>query len=320
MASPPRILLPTYPVFITTRVEEGLPFVATALMRLIIESVLARGQFLFDVVICHMVVMGNHVHLLMLVRDPDKVAGFMDYFKTETGHAINRLLGRRNRTVWAKGYDCLPILTVQDVTKQIGYMYTNPQRANLVERIEDYPGFTTWGMYQSGNITFSAPWVHRNAIPRCLLIDDGAKLATLLKDNKSSWHTFTLQPDAWMGLFGIEDVEQMARINQAIIEQVREKETELIQKRLQTEKKCLGAEKLRSQAINKSFSPKKFARRMWCICRDMALKIEFIVYIKELLARAKEVVLLWKLGDMSVSYPLGLFPPRLPRLANLIPD
>jgi REP element-mobilizing transposase RayT len=319
MPSPPRILLPDYPVFITSRVEEGLPFVATALMRLIIESILARGQSLFDVAICHLLLMGNHLHLLMLVRDPDRVAAFMNYFKTETGHAINRLLGRRKRTVWVDGYDGVPVLTVEDVIKQIAYIYTNPQKAGLVERIEEYPGFSTWGMYQSGNTSFSVPWVHRNAIPRRLLTTGGDALLTKLKDSEVPAHTFTLQPNAWMKLFGIEDTEEISQINGMILEQVRENENELIRERLVARQRCLGAERLKSQPINKPFSPKKFGRRMWCVCRNMPLRVRFIKYIKELLTKAKEVASLWRHGDTSVPYPLGLFPPRFPRLANLIP-
>lgn len=319
MPSPPRILLPDYPVFITSRVEEGLPFVGTALMRLVVESILARGQFLYDVVICHFLLMGNHVHLLMIVKDPDRVAAFMNYFKTETSHAINRLLGRRKRTVWVDGYDCVPVLTVEDVIKQIAYIYTNPQRADLVERIEEYPGFSTWGMYQGGNISFSVPWIHRSAISKSLLTTGGDALLSKLNDSAFPVHTFTLQPDAWMKLFSIEDAEEISQVNSMILAQVRESENELMKARLAAGKRCLGAWRLKSQPMSKPFSPKKFARRMWCICRDLTLKLNFIAYIKDLLTKAKEVASLWKHGDTSVPYPLGLFPPRFPRLANLIP-
>ena len=50
-----------------------------------------------------------------------------------------------------------------------------------------------------------------------------------------------------------------------------------------------------------------------------ALRIRFIQYIKALIAEAREVSRLWRMGDFSRPYPVGLFPPRFPRLANVCP-
>ena len=113
MPSPPRILLPKSLVLLTTRIENGLPLVCTRYMEFIIWSVFARAQYLYPIRVCAFVVMGNHLHLLVVVENPDAVAAFMDRIKTELGHAVNLLLGRRQRTVWCvwcDDYDCQPIL------------------------------------------------------------------------------------------------------------------------------------------------------------------------------------------------------------------
>ena len=45
--------------------------------------------------------------------------GFMERFKCETAHAVNRLLGRRQVTVWCKGYDSPVILTLDDLVEKL---------------------------------------------------------------------------------------------------------------------------------------------------------------------------------------------------------
>ena len=92
-------------VSITTRIQEGLPFVATPFMCLLLQSYLAGAQERYPVKIVAFMVMGNHLHMLLVVENPEDVSHFMEYFKRETAIARNRLLGRRQRTVWASGCD-----------------------------------------------------------------------------------------------------------------------------------------------------------------------------------------------------------------------
>jgi hypothetical protein len=40
--------------------------------------------------------------------------------------------------------------------------------------------------------------------------------------------------------------------------------------------------------------------------------------VKSLIEKAKEVYKRWLDGDFSVAYPLGLYPPNLPKQAHLI--
>jgi REP element-mobilizing transposase RayT len=75
-------------------------------------SALAVAQNLHPVKVIGFVVMGNHIHIVTLVEDPTTVESFMERFKCETVHAVNRLLGRRQVTVWCEGYDSPAILTI----------------------------------------------------------------------------------------------------------------------------------------------------------------------------------------------------------------
>lgn len=320
MPEPPRILLPKTLVLVTCRMETGLPLVCTEYMSAIIWSALARAQFLYPVRICAFVVMGNHFHILLCVAEPGDIVGFMDRIKTETAHAVNRLLGYRQRTVWCDGYDAEPILTVNDAVSRFVYLYTNPQRARLVSSIEEYPGVSSWELWQSGQYEKRAGWIQRPFIERLKKFSvteeqDRALTEQLLAQCKE-WHVLTLEPNAWFECFGIASQQEIARLNSEIVQGIREEET-----RLDKEYKgwSVGREALRRQSIIQRHQPKKFGRRMWCICRDIDLRKSFINFIKALRHAAREVWQRWKLGDFSARYPIGLFPPSLPRNANLVP-
>ena len=69
-----------------------------------------------------------------------------------------------------------------------------------------------------------------------------------------------------------------------------------------------------------AYAPKKFGKRMWCICSNVPLRVAFINFIKDLRARAKEVKHRWLNGGWMEPFPPGLFPPCLPALANIIPS
>ncbi len=114
MPSPPKVLLPKSVIFISARIQEGLPIVPAKYMKVILEGILGRVQ----------------------------------------------------RTVWCAGYDSPPVLTMEDVILKIAYMYTNPQTANLVDSIEQYPGLSSWNMFINNKKGFVAKWIQRPAIKK----------------------------------------------------------------------------------------------------------------------------------------------------------
>jgi REP element-mobilizing transposase RayT len=325
MPSPPRICLPGTVVFITSRVEEGLPFVCTSYMRLLLQSALGRAQHLHPLRICHFLMMGNHVHFLAIVENPDDVPGFMDRFKTEMAHAINGLLGRRKRTVWCKGYDCVPILTEGDVREKIAYIYTNPQAVNLVDTIDEFPGLSSWEMFKSGNHSFEAPWIQRPSIipisKRKIHIHEEERIVTELRRNVTMCHTFRIDPNAWMKIFSSsnrQDPSLQEMQEKLLTARIRDLEQQMRGARLKKNLQCLGIQKLRNQVFNMPFNPKKFSLRMWCICSDVDLRKKFIATVKALRIKAKEVLMEWKRGSVHTRYPLGLFPPSFPKLGNIL--
>jgi REP element-mobilizing transposase RayT len=302
---------------ISCRVEEGLPFVGTCYMKLILQSILARAQKLCPVRICAFVFMGNHLHMLLIVDCPQMVVDFMDRIKTESAHATNRLLGRRKKTVWCAGYDSPPILTLDDAIEKFAYLYTNPTAANLETCIEKYPGFSSWEMLTSQEHSFTVPWIQRPMVETLTSRRMSEKEDALYCDNlraaAKEHNTFVLYPHDWCECFQIPR-EERDRYHIKVIEAVRQKEQELCATR---GRPVIGARALKSQEMNAPFTPKKFSPRMWCICRNIELRKSFIAGIKVLRAKARAVYQRWKEGDFSVPYPSELFAPRIPmRLAS----
>ncbi len=289
-------------------------------MALIIKSVLARAQTQFNVVVCGVAFMANHFHLLLVSQDPETTVRFVDCVKTELAHAVNKLLGRRKRTVWCSDYDAEPIITRSCAIAKFVYLYTNPQAANLVDTIDEYPGFSTWEMFLEEEHKFTAPWIRRffvTELPKKAISEqDDLALCQQLRDKSTDSHEFTLSPFAWLKCFRIPEGE-IPQIKEEIIRGVRAEEAKL---RAERKFPCLGAEKLRRQPIDLKYTPKKYGRKQWCISDDKDLRIAFINWVKAERAKARETYRRWRKGDRSAEYPPGMFPPSFPKLANLVPQ
>ena len=57
---------------------------------------------------------------------------------------------------------------------------------------------------------------------------------------------------------------------------------------------------------------------MWCLSEKRSGRVEFIRFFQALMQKAREVRERWKLGDVAVPYPPGLYSPSMPKLANVL--
>ena len=110
-------------LFCTARIEEGLPLVCSHNMNLIIEGILAKASNDYEIEVNHSIFMANHFDLIVTVINPDGVKDFFRYVKGELTHVVNRLLGRRKRTVWISGYDSPLVLDEDKLKSLISYLY-----------------------------------------------------------------------------------------------------------------------------------------------------------------------------------------------------
>lgn len=322
MPRPPRLLFPQTVTLLTTRAQQGLPFVHTPVMETILWSALGVAQNKHKLKIISFVMMGNHMHMLALVEDPSDVESFMERFKSESSHAVNRLMGRRQVTVWNEGYDSPTILTLDDLIEKMAYVYANPVRAHRTDSIDNYLGVSSWKMFTSGNLSKEVLRIRRpfvNPLPKGVLSpDEQQRKAVQLKAQAKETLTFTLSPDAWTAAFpGQMTIEQF---NQKVIARIREIEQEMSALR-DRERIILPTEyQIITQPIDTPYAPATFGRRMWCICGNIHVRIAFIAFIKQLVLQARDVRRAWARGDFSLPFPPGLFPPCPPILANLLPS
>jgi hypothetical protein len=307
-------------LFVTLSLEAGLLLLANPLCQAIVKSCLARAQFLHPGKICHFLFEATHLHLLMVVDNPDDVSDFIGRFKTESAHMLNRVLGRLKRTVWCEGYDSPVVLSPLRALIAITYLYANPAKDNLIDSISGYPGLSSWGMFNSGERTKTWTRLRRRAFGA--LARDSHNLRGYTKEAQRVLCTsktpqrFCLEPNAWLEAFGITDPTEQAQWNARLKERLLVLERRAREKRNRMNRRPMGREKLLAQLLDKYYEPKRSGRRMWCLSEDRKLRIEFISHLKELIAKAKEVYQRWFVGDFSEPYPLGLYPPSMPKLAE----
>jgi hypothetical protein len=257
---------------------------------------------------------------LIVVINPDDVEAFFRYFKAESAHMINGLLGRSKRTLWCEGYDSPIVLTPARTLIAIAYLYSNPAKDGLECSINRYPGFSSWKMFRSGILTHHWKRVRR---PQFAAITPGKnnprgyiKIASAILAQSDELQTFTLEPNAWMESFGYETPEEQQRINERLISRIRVLEERFEKQRQRQGRRVLGRERLLAQVFDPSYCPRRSGRRMWCLSDKRSLRVKFIKFFKALMQKARAIRERWRIGDVSVSYPPGLHPPSMPKLAN----
>ncbi len=306
-------------LFVTTSLEEGLLLPPNPLINLILESALARAQTLHPVKVCHHLFEPNHGHMILAVDNPDDVPGFMERFKTESAHAINRLLGRTKRTIWCEGYDSPPLLTPSSVVSKIVYIYSNPSKDGLEKSIDTYPGLSSWDAFSDNNLSITTtPRIRRPMVPSLATNPemDFERKAQRLKKIAKSNQTFKITTDAWMDCFKITDENERKAYNHEIKEKVKLAEDEYNAERQSKGIPVIGRNKLISAAMDLYYRSKKRGRRMLCISDDPKLRRRTIEDIRAREEEARAVLKKWKVGDFTHPFPLGLFPPSMPKVCE----
>ena len=255
------------------------------------------------------VVMGNHIHILAVVIEPADVPRFKEYTKRELSHAVNRLLGRRNRTVWIDGCDDPVIMDAEKAIERIVYLYTNPQKANLVESIEEYPNFTTWESFLAGGCVEVFPRIARPSIEVLLpsrSLREHYEIAERLLAEAEEEYELQIEPDAWISCFPELEGVSPEELRDMIISKVREQEKLYGESRTTP---VIGAHALKLQDIRKPYTSKKFGKRMLCLSSFRSLRAAYIAWRLELHEQARKCYDQWREGDSSVVMPPGMFWP-----------
>ena len=315
-----KLFLPNCVYFVTTRIASGLPLIPAPFMREILLGLFARAVKLYPVTISDLIVMGNHFHLLAVT---DKIANldqFMRFLKTESAHAINRLLGKVKGAVWEEGYDSPVVLDLDALKDKLVYLYTNPQRANLVDSIEQYPNFSSWQSFTSKAPTpllgfiINRPLLCR--IPRFMSPQQQqTEKQRLLGEAKESL-PFSFNHEAAFRALADSDLT-FKQFQQEIIAAVRDEEAELRKDRIKQKKHILGASALLRQSIVKQHTPKKFGQRTLCLAADGVLRRSYIEVFRAWVDSYREAYRTWRASKQGPFFPPGFFFPGIRPVAVL---
>lgn len=316
-----RLFLPGAVHFITFRTEEGLPFVPLKFMNALIQSALARAQNLYRVQLLAFTVEANHVHMLIRVINPEDVSRFIGYFKAESANYLNRLLNRRQRTVWAARYDSPVILDYQKALKIFAYVTLNPVKDGLVHSMKEYPGVSSYALLHQGGQTLSVKSIPRNKVERLKNADaparDDGVLFSYFTSDEFQDVSLTIEPEALRLAFTETGDISPQEFRDILIATLAEAEVEYQSSR--DGKRPLGVKALISASLLTPHSPPTSGKKMICLSSIKELRQQFISYYRRLRARCREVYRMWKCGDVSAPFPSGMFAPSLPRVSNLLP-
>jgi REP element-mobilizing transposase RayT len=293
--------------FVTSRAEIGFPFADMQRFNPLFLAILARAQTLYPVEIVAFILNANHLHLLLIPIDPINFPLFVGYVKQELSHAVNRIKGIRKKTIWCEGYDSPLLLDATNAKHYMSYIYTQAQTAHIVNTVEQYRGPSSWGMFMSGKLEVTVPRLlrteYRKGRPRPKNPEEPIEMNTL-----------TLAPYAWIRR--LCPGESPDEVKAEVIRRVRSIEEECKLKRLK-EKIPLRPEI--SAWSEQNYAPKKFGKRVICICSDIAQRCAFLEWYQGMVALCRNTFQRWCAGWLSERWPDGFFPPRQPTLRSAIP-
>jgi REP element-mobilizing transposase RayT len=304
--------------FVTNRTSHGLPLVANLYFNMLLLGILARAMFLYPgILVCAWLFMGNHYHgVVVLKADADQMQRFMKYVDAEIAKAINRLRGVSNQNVWASRYNAVALLTPETVIEKIVYIYLNPVKAHLVERISQYPGASTWKeLTQKQQRSFK--FIGSATLTRLPQGKMSMKFIRLLVKGINELHRVKLplriSPVAWLDCFAESTQWRVDEVYERILRDISTEEDRYIHQRAKHGIEVLGEKALMRQNFYQRYRSKRYGKRAICASNCNFARKQYIRYYRQFCETCRAVWEKWLKGQAIESYPPGAFrPPRAP--------
>jgi hypothetical protein len=232
------------------------------------------------------VAMANHWHGGIHDTDGNHPV-FTEHFHGLLARCQNAHLGRFENFWSSDPTSVVRLVQPSDVLEKMVYAFTNPSAADLVETVEDWPGFTTFAATLSGGYITATR-------PNHFFRDDG-RMPELVSMRISRPRGFEhLSQDEWASM---------------VTERVRAKEAEHRQRRKETGKTVLGREAIlrqdpfhspSSHASRFKMSPKFAAKNKWA-------RIEALLRNHGFIDRYRAAFLGHLAGLASIVFPFGTY-------------
>jgi hypothetical protein len=243
-----------------------------------------------------LVVMSDHPHHYLNHKE-GKLNEFFQYFDGQVARALNRFHGRRHQ-FWSRRYSAIPVLDEQSDIERLIYFLTNPQKADLVDTIEQWPGLSSARFYleETGEneefLFFDRSAWHKAKKPQAI-----ARFLQVVKIKYSV-------PPALVHLPDEERKELLQRL-------MREREAVYRDKRRAEGKRVLGKNGLRRTDTKSRPKKPKTGRLPLCICSDVELRIAFVTARYRYMAVYRELTAAYRESERPgiLELPLGAYPP-----------
>jgi REP element-mobilizing transposase RayT len=303
---------------IVFRAKEGIPLPCTEYMNTIIWGIIARTQRDSKVKICHATFLGNHCHMLVVSnKGEQELSDFHKEIKKKLTESIKSILDLERLELW-DATSVMVILDLEMAVRRIAYCYNNPTKANLSETIEEYPGVTSWELYQSVENTCTAriethcPWIRYVSMEP---LGDQSAAAYTMQSRKFDLvdHTLVLEPNFWMSLFDINEPHEVEETNASILYLVRHGEAASKELRREQKKSVAARSKLTNQKPTVTgYKPEKKGGRVFFLGSIEKVNVEFWLKYKAFLKECRSLYQRWKQGDFTVKWPRHAFVPWAP--------
>jgi REP element-mobilizing transposase RayT len=263
-------------------------------------GILGRAQSRHEMRICGACVLSSHFHLLLEVDDARQLARFMRDLKSKLAREVNRLTGWRG-TVFHRRYD-MAVVTEEEAAQvgRLAYILSHGVKENLVERAQEWPGVHCVKALLKGE-PLTGHWFDRS---REYAARNQRQAFERLCYATEEAVTFSPLP-CWAHLSPELYRTRIAGLVQSI-------ETAAAEERKRTDRPVMGVKEILER--DPQHRPAKLSRSpapLVHAATEMARK-EFYGMYSWFVAAFQDAADKLRLGDRTVPFPAGSFPPALP--------
>lgn len=298
MCRPLRDRTPFRVHLITIRtIDARIWMVPSLTLNAILGGIIARYQEKFKIEIFAYVVLGNHIHILVMATGSN-LDEFAQCVAREFAKRVNRHFNRTG-PLWEKRYDDLVVIEEIDAMAGLIYITTNPVKHGLVSSPALWPGLGCYQHIVSGK-------------------DQEFKFTHYSKRDSDGNPTQTTHMLKLSPLPGCSDMTQ-EEYKAEVLKEIDQRTLQLQQERRANGQGFLGVEAILRQKPGSL--PKQIARspRPPCYTGSHIARKEFKISEKERRAAYKEASFKYRLGMLEVEFPEHCYKPPLHRKPRLEP-
>jgi hypothetical protein len=264
-------------------------------------GVLGLAQHKHAMPICGVVVLSSHYHLLLVPKDPEHLADFMEFLNTNLSKEIGRLHSWKGK-LWHDRYHLVPVSNEEEAQiRRLRYLLAAGVKEFLVDRVAKWPGVHSATALIEGK-ALVGHWYNRT---KEYADHQRGEKNPDPKKHASEQRVFFSPLPCWEHLSG----EAWCR---SVGELVADIDEEGARERLRAGRKSLGVKRiLAAKPTHRPGTVKKSPRPRYHAVTALAFKRwreALGTVIKEFIAAST----LLRGGNRDAEFPEGTFPPGLP--------